>query len=38
MSFWSVSNLLWQGWLATAYDHEALLAIQQSLASAEAPL
>ncbi|NCA89172.1 MAG: DUF2029 domain-containing protein [Gammaproteobacteria bacterium] len=38
MSFWSVSNLLWQGRPAAAYDHEALHAIQQSLAGAEAPL
>lgn len=38
MSFWSVSHLLWQGQPAAAYDHEALLAIQQSLAGADAPL
>ena len=38
MSFWSVSTLLWQGRPAAANDHEALLAVQQSLAGAEAPL
>ena len=38
ISFWSASTLLRQGQPAAAYDHEALVAVQQSLAGADAPL
>lgn len=38
LSFWSASNLLWQGRPEAAYDHSALMAIEQSVAGPDAPL
>jgi hypothetical protein len=38
LSFWSASNLLWQGRPEAAYDHAALYAIEQSVGGPDCPL